>query len=142
MEGWQRLTRDGGLLLVLVAAGVIAVTLRDSGGTVPPEVTLAQQPAPTDERVAFVVRGWGVPPPATRTPAGGSAKRISTPTLQYLGATIRVRFKIHSAGRSDPCPGPDRGTIYTLSLVAPIGERVLYDANADPPAPFRVEPPR
>lgn len=142
MEGWQRMTRDGGLLLVLVAAGVGAVALRDSGGTVPPRVTLAAQPAPQDERVAFVVRGVGCAPAGDEDARQRIRKRIVSPTLQYLGATIHVRFKIRSAGRTDPCPDPDPGTIYTLSLVAPIGQRVLLDANADPPSPFALEPPR
>jgi hypothetical protein len=136
------MTRDGALLLVLVTAGVLAVSLREGSGQEPPEVTLAAQPGPRDERVAFVVRGVGCAPAGDEDARIRIRKRISTPTLEYRGAQIHVRFRIHPPGRADPCPGDDPGTIYTLSLVAPLGERVLYDANADPPVPFRVETPR
>ncbi len=137
-----RAARDGGLVLVVVVVVAIVVGQRESGGTLPTRVTLIEAPTPATERVTFLVRGVGCPAPGDDDARTRVRKRVSTPTVLFDGGEIRVRFRIESPGQSDPCTGPDPGVPYVLTLVTPMGERVLRDANADPPAAFQMEPPR
>lgn len=139
MDRRWRAARDGGLVLVVTAVAATYLAQRDTNDGLVPKVTLVDAPTQASEHVEFLVRGAGCAPPGDAEARKRIRRRIEAPTTQYRGALILVRFRVEDPARADPCTGPDPGTPYFLTLVTPLGERTLADANADPPTPFAVE---
>jgi len=110
----------------------------------PTSVTVVGPPGPTDDRIEFVVRGAGCPaPPDARDRHGdhikSPVKRVKNPDLQYNEHSVDVHFHIEDPGKW-ACTGDDPGVHYKLTLLVPLSDRVLRDADRKPPQPMAVEP--
>ncbi|MGQ0843365.1 MAG: hypothetical protein ACT4QF_04450 [Sporichthyaceae bacterium] len=139
MDRRWRAARDGGLVLVATAAVAVFVAQRGSDDAVAARATLREAPAPNAERIEFLVYGAGCPAAGDELADRRVRDRVRTPTVQFRGGSIEVRFRVKDPRGKDPCLGPDPGVPYLLTLVTPPGGRTLVDGNADPPVPFAVE---
>lgn len=139
MDRRWRAARDGGLVLVVTAVVATILAQRDTNNGLVPQVTVLDAPTRASEHVEFLVRGAGCAAPGDSEARKRIRKRIEAPTTQYRGALILVRFRVEDPGSADPCRGPDPGTLASLTLATPLGDRTLADANTDPPVPFTLE---
>jgi hypothetical protein len=138
-----RAARDGTIVILATVVLVIWQDARESKEKLlPADVTLTAPYDKSTDQLQFLIRGAGCDQADTSARGYKEPKeRVKAPTRHYVKDTLVITYMVEDPGRY-ACRGFDPGVPKTITLELPLGDREVLDGTKNPPAPFKIGPPR